>query len=164
VTTTPSTPTADRRPAGARGRAVAAAVLLCVAVATLGSLERFDQVIGLFDWRADRNSSQSYLELLYADEGVVGDRDVIEEARLRMPEDATYRVVVGQDLRAGNRFTPLVIAEYLEYFLLPRRQVGDASAEWALCYGCDPRTLGAGRVRMADGRNGVSFWRLPPRR
>jgi hypothetical protein len=140
-----------------------AGTALCVVVAALVCLERFDQVLGLFDWRADRNASQSYLELLYADEGVVGDRRVVEEARLRMPDDARYRVVVGPDLQAGNRFTPVVIAEYLEYFLLPRRQVDDASAEWALCYGCDPRELGQGRVQVADGGNGVSFWRLPPR-
>ena len=129
---------ADRRPTGrSRYRLVRAGVILCAAAATLVCLTRFDQVMGLYDWRADRNDAQGYLERLYGDDGVVRRRRVVEEARARMPEDARYRVVVGPRLGEGNRFTSVVVAEFLDYFLLPRRQVDDVSADWAFCYGCD---------------------------
>ena len=143
-----------------RRSAVRSGALLCAAVATLVCLERFDQVLGLFDWRADQASAQGYLERLYADEGVVGSRAVVEEGRARMPADAKYRVVVGPDLRGGNRFTPLVVAEFLNYFLLPRRQVDDTTADWVFCYGCDPEALGERFEPLADAGNGISFGRL----
>ena len=135
-------------------------MILCAAAATLVCLTRFDQVMGLYDWRADRNDAQGYLERLYGDDGVVRSRRVVEEARARMPEDARYRVVVGPRLGEGNRFTSVVVAEFLDYFLLPRRQVDDASADWAFCYGCDTAALGKRYEPLADAGNGVSFGRL----
>jgi hypothetical protein len=158
---TPLVTDAGSGPTGVRRRKVVrAGVVACAALAALICLERLDQVMGLYDWRADRNDRQGYLARLYGDDGVVRSRRVVEEARLRMPADARYRVVVGPGLGPGNRFTPVVVAEFLEYFLLPRRQVDDATAEWAFCYGCDPASLGRRYEKLADAGNGVSFGRL----
>jgi hypothetical protein len=143
-----------------RRTVVRGGVVLCAVVATLLCLHRLDQVMGLFDFRADRNSAQGYLERLYADDGVVRSRRVVEAARARMPDDAAYAVVVGDELGAGNRFTPLVAAEFLNYFLLPRRQVDVATADWAFCFGCDPQTLGRRFEPVARAPGGISFGRL----
>ena len=145
---------------GRRRRVIRTAVLIAAAGASAICFSRFDHVMGLFDWRADTNNEQGYLERLYGDEGIVRSRRVVEEARLRMPEDARYRVEVGPNLEEGNRFTTLIIAEFLQYFLLPRRQVADDTAKWGFCYGCDPETFGRPFEPLADAGNGVSFGRL----
>jgi hypothetical protein len=145
---------------GRRRSIVRGGVVLCAAVATLLCIHRLDQVMGLFDFRADRNAAQGYLERVYADDGVVHSRRIVEEARANMPDDAAYAVVVGPGLRGGNRFTPLVVGEFLNYFLLPRRQVGLDRADWVFCYGCDTRTLGRRFVQVARAPGGVSFGRL----
>ena len=69
-------------------------------------------------------------------------------------------MVVGPRLGEGNRFTSVVIAEFLDYFLLPRRQVDDVSAHWVFCYGCDIARLGKRYEPLTDAGNGVSFGRL----
>lgn len=145
-----------RRRAALRGAAIA-----CVALAAATAASRADEALGLFDYRADRNARLGYLERLYADEGVVLSRRVVEEARARMPPRASYRVVLGPRLEREHRFTRVIVADFLRFFLLPRRRTSSADAEWVVCYGCDPDALGPGRfVVLADGGNGVLFGRL----
>ena len=134
-------------------------VALCVAAAVVLFVARLDEALGLFDFRADENASLAYLERVYADGGIVLSRDVVEEAIARMPRDASYRVVVGRRLTEEHRFTRVVVADFLRYFLLPRRQVA-GPAEWVFCYGCDQSALGDRFVVLADAGNGVLFGRI----
>lgn len=144
---------AARRRSFARGL-----VAICVVVTSVLGLVRMDEVMGLFDWRADRNAAQEYLEREYADGGAVMQREVIEAARRFIPRDATYRVVVGPNLRNEGRFTRLVVADFLKTFLLPRRQAPDAT--WVICYGCDTDQLGGSFEVVVEGRDGVVLGRV----
>jgi hypothetical protein len=119
-----------------------------------------DEIMGLFDWRADRNAAQGYLEREYSDGGAVMSPEVVEVARRAMPDAARYRVVLGDGLVGEGRFTRLIVADFLRYFLLPRRQAPGAS--WVFCYGCDSTRLGGRFEVLADGGNGVVFGRVRP--
>ena len=83
------------------------------------------------------NASLTYRDRTYLPgQGLAGDWRVLEDARLWMPREATYRVVeepgVGQETQRYARF-------FLLGLLLPRRQVDSAKAEYAFCYGCTLR-------------------------
>lgn len=148
-----ATGTASPPPAAAR-----VLVAVCIVVAGGWGLLRMDEVMGLFDWRADRNAKQTYLDREYSDGGAVPNRAVVEAARRTIPAEEPYRVVLGPRLESEGRFTQLVVADFLKYFLLPRRQA--AGAEWVLCLGCDPDTLGGSFEVLADGGDGVLFGRI----
>ena len=51
-----------------------------------------------------------------------------------------------------------VAADFLKYFLLPRKEVEARSARWVFCYGCDPAGLGSFEV-LSRGRDGILFGR-----
>jgi hypothetical protein len=142
-------------PAGA----IRAGVVVCVAAVAAAGLLRFDETLGLFDFRADHNASLTYLDREYGDRGWAPDRRVVEDARLWMPEDARYAIAIGpvqQDIDGK------VAADFLKYFLLPRREVGAGSgeAEWAFCLACDRSQLPGRLAVLARGRDGIVFGRL----
>jgi hypothetical protein len=136
--------------------AIRAGVLVCVVAVAAAALLRMDETLGLFDFRADRNASLTYLDREYGDRGWAPDRRVIEDARLRMPDDARYAIVLGP---RWDNLDGTVAADFIEYFLLPRREVDPDSgeAEWAFCYACDPAELGGRFQALARGRDGISF-------
>jgi len=142
-------------PAGA----IRAGVVLCVLAAALGGLARLDETLGLFDWRADRNASLTYLDREYGDRGWALDRRVIEDGRLWMPRDAEYGIVLGA---SWDNLDGQVAADFLKYFLLPRREVDADSAPWVFCYGCDVAGLGDGFEALSRGRDGIVFGRVRP--
>ncbi|HEY7380468.1 MAG TPA: hypothetical protein VH572_04615 [Gaiella sp.] len=153
------TPERDPSRTQRQGAAVRLGVVLCVIAALVLVALRLDDVLGLFDFRADRNAALGYLERSYGDEGVVGDREVVEEALARMPPDARYRVVFGSSFAGEHRFTRALAADFLRYHLLPRRRTDSPSAPWVFCYGCDPTSL-PGRVEVLyEGRNGLLLGR-----
>lgn len=121
---------------------------------------RLDEVLGLFDFRADQNASLGYLDRLYADGGVAGSQRVVEDALALMPADATYRVVVGPHMTDVAPFTRLIAEDFLEYFLFPRRQAESGPTPWVFCYGCEVSTLGPSFRVLSDGGNGVLFGRV----
>lgn len=125
----------------------------------LGGLARLDETLGLFDWRADRNASLTYLDREYGDRGWALDRRVIEDARLWMPRDAEYGIVLGP--RWAN-LDGQVAADFLKYFLLPRREVSADSADWVFCYGCNVAALGKDFELLSRGRAGIVFGRIRP--
>jgi hypothetical protein len=136
-------------------------VVVCLAVACVLSLVRLDDVLGLYDYRADRNASLAYRDRLYGEPfNIVGSQKVVEEAGLWMPDDATYRVVVGPDLKAPSGLTAVLAPAFLEFLLLPRTQTREASATWVFCYGCDRRELGGRYEVLSDGGNGITFGRV----
>jgi hypothetical protein len=131
--------------------------LVCVAAAVVVGAFSLDEALGVFDYRADVNASRSYLDRTYGDDGdVVGSRRVVEDAHLWMPEDATYRIVVGAGDAEGE-YDPVVAPDFLRYFLLPRRE--SASGPWVFCLGCDVSALGD-RFQALSKDGSVVFGRM----
>jgi hypothetical protein len=141
-------------PAGA----IRAGVVVCVAAVAAAGLLRFDETLGLLDFRADRNASLAYLDREYGDRGWAPDRRVVEDARLWMPADARYAIAIGP---AQQNLDGTVAADFLKYFLLPRREVeaGSGDAEWAFCLACEPSQL-PGRLEVLSRGDGIVFGRL----
>jgi hypothetical protein len=139
-------------PAGA----IRVGVIVCTVVVAASGLGRLDETLGLFDYRADRNAGLRYLDREYGDRGWAPDRRVIEDARLWMPKDATYRVVLGP---TWDNLDGTVAADFLRYFLLPRRDVDSTSAPWVFCYACDRSELD-GFEELSVGRDGIMFGRI----
>ena len=140
-----------------RGLIVRVGVVVCVALAAYVGAARLDDTIAVFDFRADLNASLSYRDRTYLPgQGLAGDWRVLEDARLWMPRDATYRVVeepgVGQETQRYARF-------FLLGLLLPRRQVDSGKAEYAFCYGCTAATLGE-RFQVLSRSSDVLFGRF----
>ena len=131
-------------------------VFVVVGVAVVAGVARLDEAFGLLDWRADLNASRTYLDRTYADDGqVIEDRRVVEDARLWMPEDATYRLVIGErepSVRFGE-----VAPDFLRYFLLPRRESVDA--RYVFCIDCDASELGDDVEVLSRGK-AIVFGRL----
>ena len=140
-------------PAGA----TRAAVVVCVLASAVAGLTRLDETLGLFDWRADRNASLTYLDREYGDRGWAPDRRVIEDARLWMPADAAYGIVLGP---RWDNLDGQVAADFLKYFLLPRREVSADTAPWVFCYGCDLQQLDPRFEVLSRGRDGILFGRV----
>lgn len=137
----------------ARAMIVRAGVAACVVLAALVSASKLDDTLGVLDLRADTNASLTYFERTYpAEDWVAGSGRVLEDARLWMPPDATYRVLVGR----GADY----LSDFGRYFalglLLPRRQTASRDAEWLLCYGCGGSGLGE-RYRVLS-RSGNELW------
>lgn len=129
-----------------------AAVVVSVLVACAFGVMKLDDALGVFDLRADSNSAISYRERTQSIAPLIaGSRKVMEDGRLWMPEDATYRVVF------GSHYERMGFSDWARYYLngllLPRRQTDSVSARWIFCYSCDSSRLGRGfEVLSADGR------------
>lgn len=139
---------------------VRAGVVVCTVLAAALGLARLDEALGLYDFRADGNAALTYLERAYGDGGVVPDRSVVAEARARMPERAEYRVVIGPGAPQEGSWHPNLVADFLRYFLAPRRQTDSRAAEWVFCLGCDLSALGEDFAVLARGEGRFSFGRL----
>jgi hypothetical protein len=76
-----------------------------------------------------------------------------------MPHDARYAILLGP---RWDNLDGTVAADFIKYFLLPRREVdaGSGEAEWAFCYACDRSELGGRLEVLARGRDGIVFGRL----
>jgi hypothetical protein len=72
---------------------------------------------------------------------IVVDQAAAYRARALIPPGATFRVVTGPSVKGATPLTIPAVSAWLTYFLMPRRQTGDAS--WVICYGCDTSKLGA---------------------
>lgn len=66
--------------------------------------------------------------------------------------------MLGPRISGEHRFTRLVVADFLRYYLFPRRQTESPSAPWVLCYGCDPSSL-AGFEVLSDNGDGIVLGR-----
>jgi hypothetical protein len=133
--------------------AVRLGVVACVAAACLLGVGKLDEALAVFDFQADANDAATFNERTYPEIAELpGGATVIEDARLWMPEDATYRVIEGPRPPGGLQTGPL--RHILRALLSPRSETQLESAPWAFCYGCTQSTLGAEYEVFSDSRNG----------
>jgi hypothetical protein len=126
-------------------------VAFCVVV-TLAVCARWlfhDALPGQDHW-ATLNASLNYNERTFPSDEFIGSGRVAEEARRRMPPDATYTVAVGDAKQ--NTAWGFAAPHFLEGFLFPRQRV-ESNARWEFCLGCDAPPANV----LADGGNGVTF-------
>jgi len=130
-----------------------AGVAFCVVLTLAVSLRWLfhDALPGQDHW-ASLNSGQTYAQRTFPSDEFIGSGHVAEDARLWMPRDATYRIVVGS--KDENSAWGFAAPHFLEGFLFPRHRV-DAEAPWELCLGCDASQLEV----LSDGGSGVLFGR-----
>jgi hypothetical protein len=118
-------------------------VALVVAVAMGVLVVRFPTAMGAFDRRASFNASRSPVERLIAGaDGLDIDNTFLAQALSLLPRRASYAIVrspsVGDAQRLGIVPTTFnALPGYIQFLLLPRRQVEPRDAQWLLCYGCD---------------------------
>ena len=137
---------------------VRAGVVLCVAIALGTAVVKLPDVLGVFDARADANAALTYAQRSHTHpEWAPESGNVLETARLWMPEDAEYRVVYGPgfDHDVSADFTH----HFLYGFLLPRHPTRSERAPWVFCYGCDEQTLAKLEV-LAAVEGGPTFGRV----
>ena len=137
---------------------IRAAVVACVALTSVIAVLKLDDALGLYDARADRQSAWSFEQRNGLLAGPPEHEEVIEEARLRMPLAATYRVVLGP--QADRTAAPNYTRHMLPWLMLPRRQTQSSMAEWVFCFGCRPETLGRRFVTHARTSDGLLFGRV----
>ena len=137
--------------------AVRVGVVICVAGACLVGVGRLDNAVAVFDFQADANVAATFSERAYPDIAELeGEAKVMEDARLWMPEDATYRVVAGP--RSG-RVIAAALPTFLVVLLMPRSQTQDDSAPWVFCHSCTRSTLGPEYEVLSDSGHGLLFAR-----
>lgn len=132
-------------------------IVVCVAATCLLGAGRLDNTVAVFDYRADTNAAATFNERTYPEiEFLPGWAQVMEDARLWMPEDATYDVVDGPG--AVPRWSgPL--RTFLLVLQMPRGQTQSGSAPWAFCWACSPSTLGPEYEVLSDSGHGFLFAR-----
>jgi len=132
-------------------------VVICVVVATIVAVTAFpDALDGSARW-ADRNSALDYRSRSVPYQEAVGSQQVVEDARLWMPEDATYRIVNAPDLQGPLQWAA---PDFLAGFLLPRRQTESTDTPWVFCFSCDVSALGEDFEVLSDDDSGVIFGRI----
>jgi hypothetical protein len=133
-------------------------VVACVAAAGLLGAGRLDEAVAVFDFQADTNVALNFNQRAYPEiEGLPGWTSVLEDARLWMPEDVTYRVIDGPREHVETSLGSL--RTYLGVLLMPRRETQLQSARWVFCYGCTRSTLGPEYEVLSASGYGLLFAR-----
>jgi hypothetical protein len=110
-----------------------ALVVLVVATVAWRVVPAFDAVNEDLD--ATRGLTRLQRELAPA-RSVDIDPRPIEAAAARIPEDATFAILVGAGYEFTHEISRRTLPAWAAYRLLPRRRVADAaSAEWVITYG-----------------------------
>lgn len=122
----------------------------CAAVAVAVLVYEIPRAVDSLGDEAGRNAALSF-----ADRDIAGGNSILVDqvaayaARGLIPPNGTFRVITGPGLKETTPLTLQAISPWLNYFLMPRRQTGDA--RWVICYGCDTARLGASyRVLWKD--------------
>jgi hypothetical protein len=134
-------------------------VTACVALTFLVATFRlFDDALpGQNHW-ATLQARATYAERNFPSDAFIGSARVIDAARLWMPSDATYRIVLGPNL--GNSPLAYAAPTFITQFLFPRHRDDSPSTRWVICIGCDVVSLGKRFEPLAKGANGVVFGRV----
>jgi hypothetical protein len=141
---------------GAGGRLPRLIVFCCVGLAVGAVLIRYPQAIRDLTRAARENAALSYSDReIGGGNAVLPGQEVMYQARARIPEDATYEVVVGPPVEGWTELTETYASAYATHFLLPRRPA--PGAPWILCFNCG---LGADTARVVwEGEDDVSILR-----
>jgi hypothetical protein len=138
--------------------AIRVGVVACVAAAGLLGAGKLDDALAIFDFQSDANATLAFDDRAYPEvEGLPGWTRVLEDARLWMPEDATYRMVDGPREHVGTTFGSL--RTYIGVLLMPRGETQLESAPWVFCYGCTPSVLGTEYEVLSASEDGFLFAR-----
>ena len=133
-------------------------VVACTAAACLIGAARLDDAVAVFDFYADANDAATFSDRTYPGiEWMPGGSAVMDDARLWMPEAASYRVVHGPGEAAARRTRSL--RHFLLALFLPRRQTEHEAARWVFCYDCAPFVLGPRYEVLSDTGQGFLFAR-----
>lgn len=134
-------------------------VVFTVAAASVAALLLYPGQLRELGEIADRNAGLSYADRDVAGgNSVMPEQSALYELRGRIPEDATYRVDVGEPQEGWTDLTAGSAEPFLRYWLMPRRPSSDAT--WIVCVGCDPAGYPAA-VEEWSGAGGVRLLRLP---
>jgi hypothetical protein len=135
-------------------------VAACIALMiVLGLVYGVRAVERLHDDAAE-NAAENYDDREFGGgNSIVVDKGALYEARARIPEDGTFRVVTGAGVRDASELTETYVDQFARSFLMPRRPAADAP--WIICYGCDRAQLGAGAEVVWDNGGGIALVRLP---
>ena len=137
--------------------AARAGVVACVGAACILGVGKLDNAVAVFDYQADANVAAGFNERTYPTIAELPEgAKVFEDARLWMPEHATYRVVEGPLSTQLNRGS---LRTFLTVLLMPRRETRLESAPWVFCYGCTRSTLGTDYDVLSDSGKGFQFAR-----
>lgn len=130
-----------------RGALLVAAVAALAAVAELpfAFSEQLDHL------RLERATPRLERELAGA-HAVDLDRWVMIEARRIIEPDETFAVVTGNLEPVSNDVVLDSVAPFARFWLMPRREVPLAEADWVICYGCDRGPAG---IQLQPGALGL---------
>lgn len=149
------------RGAGKRESLLGLAAALIVAGAVGVSVVEYPSALGSLHHRAAVNASQSQVDRLLAGAHSIDiSRDFLRAARDLIPRNETFAVATGPNVAVSTPITLSGLPSYAQFWLLPRREESVDTAEWLLCYGCDPGPLRE-RLKTAwsDG-HGLSIARI----
>jgi hypothetical protein len=98
------------------------------------------RVVPAFDWVNGEIDSERGLTRLQREVASARAVDIdprpIEAAAARIPEDATFAILVGPDYPFSHEISGQSLPAWAAYRLLPRRRVADAAAaQWVISYG-----------------------------
>ena len=134
-------------------------VLVCATITlSVAAWWLFNDALPGQDVWASLNSRQTYMERTFPADELIGSGRVSEDARLWMPPEARYRIVVGSQYEDNP--WGWAAPNFLAGFLFPRKPVETGYARWIICLGCDVSALGEGFEQLSDGGNGVLFGRM----
>jgi hypothetical protein len=125
------------------------AVYLAV-VAALG-LVYYAKAVDSLGGEAGLNAAANYDDRVFGGGNALVDKEALNQARGRIPEHAAYRLLVPPDSAD--------LANYVRYFLMPRRP--DPDAAWVLCYGCGRAGLDNGIHVVWSNDAGITIGRVP---
>jgi hypothetical protein len=117
-------------------------VVLCVALALGYGLVYFVKAVDRLGDDARDHAALNFDDREFAGGNALVSNAPLYEARALIPENETYRYVVGAGLEGEDATRAIQVGDYLRYFLMPRRPAADAP--WVFCYACDPAELGEG--------------------
>jgi len=136
---------------------LAAASSATVAIAVL--VYELPHAVRSLGREADANAALSFADREVAGgNSILVDQFAAYEARGLIPPNETFRVVTGPNLKETTPLTLQAVSPWLNYFLMPRRQTGDAP--WIVCYGCDASKLGGSYEVLWQDDKGISVGRV----
>ena len=117
-------------------------VVLCVVLALGYGLVYWVRAVDRLHDDASTRAALSFDDREFSGGNALVTNTPLYEARGLIPEDETYRYVVGAGLEGEDATRATQVGDYLRYFLMPRRPSDDA--RWVVCYACEPAELGGG--------------------